>query len=207
MLFPDWHELTRWQNNKGRFEGPIRLGDWFNFYELPAVLRTEEIAVALGVDLSASDYSEESDNFSGPGTLVCGSPNEISNNPWEGGSAGKGAFDAFTDVFQTSFEELRLQRRTAWTIAALNDPGQLRQRVAWALSQILVISPDSITEGQFLTEAFLVYYDIFVSPRLKRFESDLRVYLTNKMILCPCRSATHLETTGISCVRCPTPRW
>ena len=45
----------------------------------------------------------------------------------------------------------------------MNDPAQLRQRIAWALSQILVISPDESGFGYAFTEGFLAYYDIFVS--------------------------------------------
>jgi uncharacterized protein (DUF1800 family) len=44
---------------------------------------------------------------------------------------------------------------------ALFADDQLRQRMAWALSQILVISP-SLLADPFNTEATLQYYDIFV---------------------------------------------
>ena len=50
-----------------------------------------------------------------------------------------------------------------WTNAALNDPGQLRQRVACVLSQILVVSPNAISDSEYMTEGFVTYYDIFVS--------------------------------------------
>ena len=42
----------------------------------------------------------------------------------------------------------------------LSKQDQLRQRVAWCLSQILVISSDSV--GLDWTEQHLAYYDIFV---------------------------------------------
>jgi len=44
---------------------------------------------------------------------------------------------------------------------------QLRQRVAWALSQILVITPNQIEEDGY-SEMYLNYYDIFVRVRLNR---------------------------------------
>lgn len=53
------------------------------------------------------------------------------------------------------------QRRSIWLDAALNAPDQLRQRMAFALSQILVVSPGSITDDD-RSESFLTFYDIFV---------------------------------------------
>jgi uncharacterized protein (DUF1800 family) len=43
----------------------------------------------------------------------------------------------------------------------LSSQDQLRQRMAWALSQILVVTPNQINEDG-LSEAYLNYYDIFV---------------------------------------------
>ena len=44
---------------------------------------------------------------------------------------------------------------------ALDSNDQLRQRMAWALSQILVITPNQIADIG-LSEIYLNYYDIFV---------------------------------------------
>lgn len=48
-----------------------------------------------------------------------------------------------------------------WLHLALNANDQLRQRTAWALSQILALSPGSISDDE-ESESFLSYYDIFV---------------------------------------------
>ena len=56
---------------------------------------------------------------------------------------------------------LEEQRVTVWTEIALKAQDQLRQRVAWALSQIMVVSPDLI-KGSEQTEMHLTFYDIFV---------------------------------------------
>lgn len=61
-------------------------------------------------------------------------------------------------MLQWGLEE---QRRSIFVDAALNAPDQLRQRMAWALSQILVVSPGSV-DGNDYTEPFLSYYDIFI---------------------------------------------
>ena len=56
---------------------------------------------------------------------------------------------------------------------ALHRSDQLRQRMAWALSQILVISPGSIdTSDQ--SEHFLTYYDIFVRNAFGNYRDVLR---------------------------------
>ena len=65
------------------------------------------------------------------------------------------------------------QRQTVWTEVALNAPDQLRQRVAWALSQILAISPGSIDTG-FSTEVFMNYYDIFVRHAFGNYRDILK---------------------------------
>lgn len=56
---------------------------------------------------------------------------------------------------------------------ALHAPDQLRQRVAFALSQILVVSPDAI-KTQEQTEHFLVYYDIFVRHAFGNYRDVLK---------------------------------
>ena len=164
LQFPDWHELSRWQTNKDSFLGPIRLGDRVHYFELPYELISEELAIALGIEFSYDGENEDdSSGNENMGTIVCGSPYEVANQPFLGGSVGRGAFDVVTDRFQTSFENLFTQKQVVWTNVVMNSQDQLRQRVAWALSQILVISPNSINEGRLVTESFLVYYDIFVS--------------------------------------------
>ncbi len=62
-------------------------------------------------------------------------------------------------------EYLSLQKITTWNMIALSSQDQLRQRMAWALSQIFVVKSKQINEaGQSasLSEPYLNYYDIFV---------------------------------------------
>ena len=49
-----------------------------------------------------------------------------------------------------------------WTEIALNAPDQLRQRMAWALSQVLVVSSFGISGRRFEAELWVTYY---VGPR------------------------------------------
>ena len=53
------------------------------------------------------------------------------------------------------------QKRNAWATIALTSGDQLRQRMAWALSQILVVTPNQIGDIGY-SEVYLNYYDIFV---------------------------------------------
>lgn len=55
---------------------------------------------------------------------------------------------------------LHEQRRSIWMDIALKAPDQLRQRMAFALSQILVIAEGAIEDDD-ATESFLTFYDIF----------------------------------------------
>eukprot|EP00934_Nitzschia_sp_Nitz4_P009303 Nitzschia sp. Nitz4//scaffold91_size79674//72229//78877//NITZ4_005380-RA/size79674-augustus-gene-0.83-mRNA-1//1//CDS//3329560139//9293//frame0 len=171
LTFPDWHEMTRWNTYKETFPGPLRLGDTVYFEWLPYQAQSPELAQALGVEYGTT---ESGPNYTQPGTIVCGSPNEVSNDPFLGGSESNGAFDALTTRYQTSYYQMAAQRSMIWTHAALNDPGQLRQRVAWALAQILVISPGSLSNADWLTEAFVTYYDIFVRHAFGNYRDILK---------------------------------
>lgn len=95
--------------------------------------------------------------------VVCGSPYETASiHTAKSGTFGRGGFDLATQYNRTStFDQLVQQRETVWLEIALNSKDQLRQRMAWALSQILVVSPNSIAIGEYV-ESFVTYYDIFV---------------------------------------------
>ena len=88
--------------------------------------------------------------------VVCGSDQEVANNP-SGSSVFQ--FKESTDVKGNA--EFASQKKSVWTMIAMNSIDQLRQRVAWALSQILVITPNQIRNTE-SAENYLNYYDIFV---------------------------------------------
>ncbi len=54
-----------------------------------------------------------------------------------------------------------ITKHTIWANHALYDEGQLRQRVAWALYQLIPIGLPN-TKSVLSSEAWLQYYDIFV---------------------------------------------
>ena len=68
------------------------------------------------------------------------------------------------DGWQTPFQE-------SWWQTALTAPDQLRQRVAWALSQILVVSQEGALSGEH--EAATAYYDLLLSHALGNYRDLL----------------------------------
>ena len=106
-------------------------------------------------------------------TVVCGSDGEVANNPnlpkeqtnmfrmWE---TANGAF----------YPGFGRQKSNLWSMVALEAPDQLRQRVAWALSQILVVTPNQIEESRNMNEPFTKYYDIFVRNAFGNYRDVLK---------------------------------
>jgi len=94
--------------------------------------------------------------------MVCGSSGEITSNPNSEGPRDRAIFDvAFRQWRTTGDPAFGMYRKTVWLNNVLSANDQLRQRMAWALSQILVISSPSIV-AKLHSEPFLNYYDILV---------------------------------------------
>ena len=109
----------------------------------------------------------------GHGVVVCGSPGEVANDLSQGGEAGRGAFDLRTDFNQTTtFHEFVEQRIIVWTSVSLWAKDQLRQRMAWALFQLLVINQS--IEANTVTEDFVAYYDIMVRHAFGNYRNLLK---------------------------------
>ena len=142
LIFPGHHEMLRWENNHVLFTYVGRAGDQIAYENLPDLLRTVHVADYFG-NLGSST--------GGSNTVVCGSPGEITTDP---------SLDDLGE-FATSNGEDSYVRSGFFHYAVLQRDDQLRQRVAWALNQILCISPFSIS-GSGENEIFISYYDIFV---------------------------------------------
>eukprot|EP00804_Cyclotella_cryptica_P009369 CCRYP_018076-RB/>CCRYP_018076-RB protein AED:0.03 eAED:0.03 QI:374/1/1/1/0.94/0.9/20/617/4181 len=160
-----YHPIERWNTHSVHFSKLGRFGDVIKFVDLPNELRTDEVA----------DYFGESASTGGEGIIVCGSPNESANDPSLGYQ-----FDVTTG--QDTERGLEHQREYVWTMVGLNSDDQLRQRVAWALSQLLVIVPSAIGVAGSHTEAFLTYYDIFVRNAFGNYGDILREIAFNPLM-------------------------
>jgi hypothetical protein len=157
LEFPSWHGMDRWADHKYDFGYVGRLGDVVHYYDLPSSLRSQVLNDYFGFTPDAVQYTDSK------GVLVCGSPYEVANDLSLGGSQSRGAFDSYNPSYTTTDAvDLTKQKRIIWTEIALWAKDQLRQRVAWALSQILVVSPTAIDDGELITESMTAYYDIFV---------------------------------------------
>lgn len=123
------------------------------------------------------------------GVVVCGSPDEVANDPSTG--------DSWLDVQSvrerdseavgvppdtTGASDLEQQREFVWNTVALTAPDQLRQRVAWALVQIFSLVKDPVFKQELQTEAFVAYYDIFVRHAFGSYYDILREISFNPLM-------------------------
>jgi Protein of unknown function (DUF1800) len=169
LNFPNWHSMNYWADNKYNFGYLGRLGDTVHYYSLPNELRSEKLNEYFG--FTADDITYEDSN----GILVCGSPNEVANDLSLGGSQDRGAYDATITYYTTTDPvDILNQKRIIWTHAALTAKDQLRQRMAWAISQILVVNPKAVSDGESLTETMTTYYDIFVRNAFGNYRDILK---------------------------------
>ncbi len=60
--------------------------------------------------------------------------------------------------------DVTLAKSTVWTMKSLYAKDQLRQRIAWSLLQIFVVSSESFGDEKY-SEMRLNYDDIFLPPR------------------------------------------
>ena len=119
--------MSRWYNNA---EAPdivyvARLGDSIAWRDLPNDLKTDEAAQYFGaVPVSVADG----------GVVVCGSIGEVANDP-----SLPETFEVRSDEATTTFssDDLNNQKQVVWAEIAQNGADQLRQRMAWALAQIV----------------------------------------------------------------------
>mmetsp|Transcript_662 Transcript_662/g.1594 ORF Transcript_662/g.1594 Transcript_662/m.1594 type:complete len:2342 (-) Transcript_662:143-7168(-) len=118
----------------------------------------------------------------GRGVVVCGSPGEVANDISLGGLTALGAFDFVTQKSDetSSFQDLLDQRIMVWTSLAIWGKDQLRQRVAWALYQILVVNQVISRNSQ--TEDWVNYYDIFVRNAFGTYKDVLKEVAFSRMM-------------------------
>jgi hypothetical protein len=113
--------------------------------------------------------------------MLCGSPGEVANEPNEGhhmpmiaGSRRRRmAFDGHFDNRHLDRMRSNLGKAAVWSTKALEARDQLRQRVAWALSQVFVVSSQGFGYNEY-SEMWLNYYDIFVRNAFGNFRELLR---------------------------------
>ncbi|KAL3937927.1 MAG: hypothetical protein SGBAC_007063 [Bacillariaceae sp.] len=161
-----WHRVVKEEERFGEFIG--RVGDSVSFEDLPPELQTEAVALSLGANQLGNVVGRSY------GTLVCGSQGEVAPDPMEEDYFEINMFDS--DTLDTMVQP-QSQKQTIWTHFALTAEDQLRQKMAWALSQIVVITPTTLTDNR-ATEPFLVFYDILVRNGLGNYSVKMGEMLT-----------------------------
>ncbi len=177
LFFPDHHEMQRWYQAKdnGFLQLIGRYGDKISIQDLP--------------DYLSGGYTESLSSLfhpftGGQNTLVCGSPGESSaasdtQNSGMNPSVKISSFEiAQSDVYEpVSFEQVRRDfehsKKDIWLSIALWSEDQVRQRMAWALSQLLAVSASPF-DGTLSTEIFISFYDIFVRNAFGSYRDVLR---------------------------------
>ena len=127
-------------------------------------MRTEEVAERFG----------ETSAQTGSGVVTCGSPDEVANDPTLG--------QYFVPVSEKQTDwGLEDQKGDIWFENALFAPDQLRQRVAYALSQILVVVLAG-TSVQDRTEPYVAYNDILVRNAFGNYRDILQQVSYNPLM-------------------------
>ena len=155
LTFPSWHPSERW---KHWLWAPKQLGgygDIVDFARLPREVQGPVMAQSLGA-IAAGDADDAFE--------FCGSPGEVANDPRTG--AQYALYDeadmAKVDSFSLDQDhELEEGKAMVWASVVISAKDQLRQRVAFALSQIFVVSSNGLDKLRKQTEPFAAYYDIF----------------------------------------------
>jgi len=149
LEYPDHHEMWRWEDNKDVSIYIGRLDYSTSFRDLHPELQTNAIKDYFGIESAVSNDK----------VVVCGSPFEVANDHSLGETGLSFSRNGENNSHPASL--LRLQRSTQWLSVVLDAQDQLRQRMAWALSQIFAIN-DSDTKEKEQSEGFITFYDIFV---------------------------------------------
>ena len=151
LRYPASHPMDRWAARRGGFGSSLGvLGETVLFAGLPEGLQQDDVADALGAERVASG------DLSALGE-ACGSPGEVANEPLKGnmyrvystGDDSDGTPSDQTDFKNRDDAKVRLGRditarggkNNVWAMVAMEAPDQLRQRAAWALAQIFVVTP------------------------------------------------------------------
>lgn len=115
------HGMANWNNNNQKFTYVGRFGDYLKLGDLPNDFRRVEV----------TNYFDDTVDKTGDSkVLVCGSPGEVSNN-----ASDQFLFDPY-DGYQTIGRFPGHNRNYVWIMVVLSASDQLRQRVAWAFSQV-----------------------------------------------------------------------
>uniref|UniRef100_A0A7S4S6P4 DUF1501 domain-containing protein n=1 Tax=Ditylum brightwellii TaxID=49249 RepID=A0A7S4S6P4_9STRA len=131
-------------------------GDKVNFADMPTSVQEPELASFFGAELipdAVSDYVE-----------VCASPGEVANDPSLGHQYRLQKADETGEKGNDSLDQDGFGwngKNRVWNTISTFAPDQLRQRVAWVLSSLIVVTSVDINR-EHSVEDWSSYHDIFV---------------------------------------------
>ena len=167
LNYPDWKPMERWEDRKWIFKPLGIYGETVDYALLDSQIQAPKMASYIG---------SIQNGWSDPGLEVCGSPGEVANDPTSGNQ-----YKTFFNGDQDNIPDHALDqdhgnqesKQMIWYTIALTANDQLRQRIAWALAQIFVVTENDvpkISEG----ELWANYFDIFVRHAFGDFRSLLK---------------------------------
>jgi hypothetical protein len=133
---------------------------------VPRTFLNEDSCKLADRDACPYDKTADIDKTAGGKVLVCGSPGEAASvHDVDSGTHGRGGFTVAVGKITRKKNKgnLKEQRRNVWAEIALHSKDQLRQKMAYALSQILAIDEEIGTADG--TENFVNYYDMYVHTK------------------------------------------
>jgi hypothetical protein len=155
-----------------------RLGDEVSFADLRVELQSEELAALVGATVVGGGEWD--------GSEACGSPGEVANDATKGHNYGNFAISVFNGKGATIYSHQRGLRSTitsgftftasaVFENVAIKAEDQLRQRVAWGLAQLHVLSAVGFS-GSPMAEAemWITYHDILVRHAFGNLRDALR---------------------------------
>ena len=151
LWFPASHPMNRWKRREAFFPVVGRMGDSIAFRSLPFQLQTVAFALRVGA-LSEAPSG---------GAMACGSLDEVANVPVLGEHY---PFRGVTYLSDASVDTASDDNDVTENVLnnVMHKAGdQLRQRVAWTLSNIMVLSTATLGNLVRRPEGFLHYYDGF----------------------------------------------
>jgi uncharacterized protein (DUF1800 family) len=173
IKFPSsFHRQSRWDDSNLWFQSNfVYLGKWLDevdFSALPTSVQTREMADAID---GASEDGDHDLVFE-----ACGSRGEVANEPANGHSYLFGHFiNAPESGLDRGYNYWFDGPTNIWQNVVLRADDQLRHRVAWALSQIIVATPAAYSESEPAT----VFYDIFVGRAFDNYRGLIREIAQN----------------------------
>lgn len=160
--------MTRFVDNAKFLPLAGRYGDTIDFRILPVELQTLEMASIVGAIAGGRDTPAVA-------FQACGSPAESENDPLLGHRY------QMPDPLPETLRQAMLDwsydinngKSILWMNAVLGANDQFRQRAAWALSQIFIVSEDGFGREDEI-EPWTAYYDIFIRHAFGNYRDIMR---------------------------------